>query len=312
MSTDCYFQTAKCQIWFKLLYMKIIFPLVLILQLCLGLAQAKEHFFVQPGTQFHQVDVEEMGRSYELLVTLPGSYSSSPDRHYPVIFLTDAQWDMALVTNILGKLNYDNHLHEMIIVGISYPGKDAKYDQLRLLDMTPVEIPGVSGSGSADAFLETIEKVFIPLIEKKYRVDASVRALGGVSLGGAFSLYAAMKKPELFKRYIAISPGVIVGDEYLFKYEATYSKTHDSLPVRLFTTYGEDEYPLFREPIVRFQKILEEREYKDLSLRNHSVEEGRHGSVAIEGWMHGLLWVFKDQRTGKPDPLKAMFDEMER
>lgn len=273
-----------------------------------NIAVASEHFFVAPGTQFHQVHSEKTGRDYTLLVTLPESYQVDTERQYPVIFLTDAQWDMALVTNILGKLNYDNHLHEMIIVGISYPGKDADYGQLRLRDMSPVVIPDIPGSGSADTFLNTIETQFMPLIEKRYRVDPNIRVLGGVSLGGAFALYAALKKPDLFKRYIAISPGVIIGDGYLFDLEMSYSKINKSFPVRLFTTYGEDEYPLFKDPIIEFQNILEKRQYDNFSLRNHSVEEGRHGSVAIEGWMHGLLWVFKDQRTGKDDPLKAMFE----
>lgn len=272
---------------------------------------SSEHFFVAPGTQFHQLHSEATGRTYELLVTLPGSYETDKERHYPVVFLTDAQWDMALVTNILGKLNYDNHLHEMILVGISYPGQDADYGQLRLKDMSPLPIPDLAGSGSAETFLATIEKQFIPFIEKQYRVDSSIRALGGVSLGGAFSLYAALKKPELFQRYIAISPGVIVSDGYLFELEKSYFKSHKSLPVRLFTTYGEDEYPRFKDPIIKFQDTLEKRQYADLSLRNHSVEEGRHGSVAVEGWLHGLLWVFRDQRTGKEDPLKAMFDAMD-
>ncbi len=272
---------------------------------------SSEHFFVAPGTQFHQLHSEKTGRDYELLVTLPSSYQTDKERHYPVIFLTDAQWDMALVTNILGKLNYDNHLHEMILVGISYPGKDADYGQLRLKDMSPLPIPDVADSGSAEAFLNTIESQFIPHIENHYRVDPSIRALGGVSLGGAFSLYVALKKPELFQRYIAISPAVIVGDGYLFELEKSYSQTHKSLPVRLFTTYGEDEYPLFKDPIIKFQTILENRLYANLHLRNHSMEEGRHGSIAVEGWLHGLLWVFKDQRTGKEDPLKAMFDSME-
>ncbi|MBX2849427.1 MAG: hypothetical protein KTR16_13970 [Acidiferrobacterales bacterium] len=270
---------------------------------------AVEHYFVAPGTQFHQVYSEKTKRNYELLVTLPSSYSHSPDRRYPVVFLTDAQWDMALVTNVLGKLNYDNHLHEMIIVGISYPGKDAKYDQLRLKDMTPV--PPLSGSqktSPADVFLDIIESQFIPLIEKKYRIDPEVRAFGGVSLGGAFALYAALKKPGLFKRYIAISPAVIMGDNYLLEYEASYFKRHKSLPIRLFVTYGEDEYPLFIDPIKKIQNIIQTRNYKGLALRNHSVEEGRHGSVAIEGWMHGLLWVFADKRTGKADPLKAILE----
>ncbi len=275
------------------------------------LGAAPAHYFVAPGTEFHQVHSEATGRDYELLVTLPASYEENSDQRYPVLYLTDAQWDMALVTSVLGKLNYDNHLHEMIIVGISYPGENARYDQLRLLDMTPIALPGTPGSGSADAFLNTIEQQFIPLIERTYRVDTKVRAFGGVSLGGAFSLYAAFEKPGLFSRYIAISPGVIVGDEYLFDYEQKYSTKNDAFPVRLFITYGEDEYPLFRDPIIRFQKTLERRNYADFSLRNHSVEEGRHGSVAIEGWMHGLLWVFKDKRTGKPDPLKAMFDTRE-
>lgn len=62
-----------------------------------------------------------------------------------------------------------------------------------------------SSSGHAAEFLQTIETVIMPFIEREYRADPSCRVMAGASLGGLFTLYAIYTKPELFKRRSARS-----------------------------------------------------------------------------------------------------------
>jgi len=48
----------------------------------------------------------------------------------------------------------------------------------------------------------------LPRVEADYRVDASRRFIGGVSMGGMGSLRMAFKRPTLFRAVIAFEPGI--------------------------------------------------------------------------------------------------------
>lgn len=269
---------------------------------------ARDHYFVPPGAEIISLASEHTGRDYELLVALPGSYQESPEKRYPTLYLTDAQWDMALVSSIIGKLNYDKALPEIIVVGITYPGANADYGKLRERDLAPTKVEAVNPhSGDAMLFLQFIEETVIPRIESDYRADPEARALGGVSLGGLFSLYAMYEKPQLFRRHIAISPATPWDLGYIFRRDNEYAASSDSLPARLFVAYGGGEYVPYREAVVRYQEKLAAREYQGLELLNWAVEGERHGGVAVEGWIRGLRWVFKDITPELPGPLEDHF-----
>lgn len=281
--------------------------LLLLLVPC-SLMTAQDHFDVRKDTEFLQMHSEQTGRDYTLLVNLPSSYAENPDKSYPILYYTDAQWDAGLITGILGKCNYDRTLPEIILVGISYPAPDANYDKLRSWDFTPVPAEGENPdrNGGGRKFLNWIVEDMIPHIETKYRVDSNARALGGVSLGGFFSLYAMYEHPDLFKRVISISPAVIIDRGYVFRQDKAFAATHNAFDARLFVCYGSGEYYTYSDPIALYQKTVADRHYQGLELLTMKVEGARHGSVALEGWTRGLWWVFKDVTPDRPGPIEEL------
>ena len=268
----------------------------------------EDRHFVLTNTQYIQLTSKLTNRNHELIVMLPGSYDSSPDKQYPVLYFLDAYWDLPLLNSIHGQLAWDNIIPELIMVGFSYPGQNANYDDLRARDFTPTKVISTNpDSGNAKKFLQFIEKSVIPRIESDFRVKKDERALAGSSLGGLFTLYTMYEKPGLFKRLIAISPAAGWGDEYLFKRDDAYAKKNKKLSARLFLSLGGAEYHVFRDPIIAFQEKIAAQKYKGLNLLNYTIEGERHGGVKAEGYSRGLRWVFKDIAPTGPSGLEGLY-----
>lgn len=274
---------------------------------------AQEHFQVNKGTEFVQMHSKQTGRDYTLLINLPQSYADNPDKKYPILYYTDAQWDASLISPILGKCNYDRTLPEVILVGISYPDPNANYDALRSWDLTPTKEEGARAAitGGGPKFLKWITEDLIPTVETKYRVDPEKRAWGGVSLGGFYALYVLYERPDLFKRVISISPAVIIDKGFTFRQDKAYAAKQSELDARLYVCYGSGEYDKYSAPIALYQKTVAEREYQGMELLTERIEGARHGSVAVEGWMHGMWWAFEDITPDVPGPLEEMLKGLE-
>lgn len=67
-------------------------------------------------------------------------------------------------------------------------------------------------TGGADAFLEVIATRIQAAVHTRWRVDASRETLMGHSFGGLFALHAALTRPALFDRAVAVSPSIWFGD----------------------------------------------------------------------------------------------------
>jgi predicted alpha/beta superfamily hydrolase len=257
--------------------------------------------FVLNNTQIVPIHSKVTGRDHELVVVLPASYASNPDKKYPVLYYLDAYWDTPLLASTYGNLIFDNLVPEFIMVGLSYPST-ANYDQERRTDYTFTADGPHSGKG--DLFLDFIKKEAAPLIEEKFRAKNSDRVLSGNSLGGLFTITAAYKAPEFFSGYIAISPAVGWDHEAVAKLDESYAKKHKELNGRMFISYGTTEYGAFREPIIQFQKQLAAREYLGLGLLNYSMEGLDHTSVKGDGYVRGLMWVWKLKKPAGPSGLE--------
>lgn len=274
---------------------------------------AQDHFDAPRGTEFLSLHSEQTGRDYTLLVNLPPSYEPGTNKKYPILYYTDAQWDVSLLHNILGKCYYDRTLPEIITVGISYPDPHANYGKLREWDLTPAkeDRPGGENRGGGPQFLEWVVDDLVPFVESKYPVDPDARAWGGVSLGGFFALYLMYEESELFDRIISISPAIIVDRGHTFRQDQAFAASNDTLETRLFVCYGTEEYHKFSDPIAQYQKTISGRGYKGLELRNWQVEGARHGSVAMDGWTRGLWWAFKDITPDLPGPLEDTLKDVD-
>lgn len=173
-----------------------------------------------PNSQLRALPRNAAGRQYLLHVSVPASYAKETGRRYPVVYVTDGYWDFVKMDAIRGALVYDKYVPEFIVVGLGYVGENLDYGDLRRWELSPVPFGGggPAASGHAADFLKTIETEIIPLIEREYRVDSSHRVLAGASLGGLFTLHAMYTKPDLFSGYIAATPAVVLGDDWLFGY----------------------------------------------------------------------------------------------
>lgn len=240
------------------------------------------------NTEVRALHSAETGRDYALYVYLPSRLE--PGRRYPVLYLLDAQWDFKLLASIQGGLLYDRFVPDVIVVGITYPGANARYDSLRAIDYTPAASPSNPGSGGGSKFLAFLERELIPYVEATYPADPARRGLMGSSLGGLFTLYALFSRPALFSRYAAASPAVTYADRGAFADEAAYAATHADLPARLYVAVGGEE-PL-SGPVQELARTLRARGYPNLRFESRVIEGERHSGNKPEAFNRGLRFLY--------------------
>jgi predicted alpha/beta superfamily hydrolase len=230
--------------------------------------------------------------SHQLHVGLPASYTKETSRRYPVVFVTDGYWDFVKISAIEGGLVYDKVAPEFITVGIGYAGENLDYGKMRAWELSPVPMGNSETSGHAADFLRTIETEIIPFIEHEYRADPKHRVMAGASLGGLFTLYAMYTKPDLFEGYIAATPAVVVGNDWLFGYEEAFAKSGRAINARLFVSGGGNESPNFLGGIKRFDQRIASRNYPGITYQFRIIDGERHAGMQFESYTRGLRFVF--------------------
>ncbi len=268
-----------------------------LLALCCAVATAASAAlppYVLPNSEMRALPVNAAGRHYLLHIGLPGNYAKQPNKRYPVVYVTDAYWDFVKITAFEGSLVYDKVVPEFITVGLGYVGDHLDYGDLRRWELSPVPFGdgGPEKSGHAADFLKTIETEIIPLIEREYRADPAHRILAGASLGGLFTLYTMYTKPDLFSGYIAATPAVVLGNDWLFGYENDFVKAGRTLKARLFMAGGANESPGFLGGIRRFDQLIVSRKYPELAYQFREIENERHAGMQHEAYVRGLQFVF--------------------
>ncbi len=247
-----------------------------------------------PNSQLRALPRNAAGRQYLLHVSVPASYAKETGRRYPVVYVTDGYWDFVKMDAIRGALVYDKYVPEFIVVGLGYVGENLDYGDLRRWELSPVPFGGggPAASGHAADFLKTIETEIIPLIEREYRVDSSHRVLAGASLGGLFTLHAMYTKPDLFSGYIAATPAVVLGDDWLFGYEEAFAKSGRALKTRLFVSGGGNESPGYLGGIKRFNERILARKSPELAYEFRLIDGERHAGMQFDSYVRGLIFVF--------------------
>lgn len=239
------------------------------------------------GSEIRTLKSDETGRSYDLYIRRPNGPDGSK---YPVLFVLDGQWDFKLLDSVWGGLYYDKFVPDMIIVGITYSGKNPNYDELRAMDYTPTQNAAVKGSGDAPRFLAFIKNRVMPLVELNYGGDPARRILMGSSYGGLFTLYTMLTEPDLFYGYVAASPAVSYDNNFTFALEKKYAEIHKSLPVRAFVSVGDQEE--LTQPVKDWIQVIIGRNYTGLKIESRVIDGERHAGNKPEAFNRGLRFVF--------------------
>lgn len=248
------------------------------------------------------------GNTYPIKIALPGSYYTT-DKTYPVVYMLDAYSSFGIVTEMARLLASDKELPELILVGISSEGGSKEFIYNRSRDYTPTKILEenlpetlrslIPTSGGGEKFLEFIKKELIPFVESKYRFKPDDRTLAGHSLGGLFVFYSLFYNPELFNRFVAVSPALLWDHNYILNQEEEFSKKNKSLNAVVYSAVGSKEDETIIAPWKQFISKMEEKNYTGLNLKTEIAKDETHYTIIPYIITHGLKSVFSGDQTQK-------------
>lgn len=246
-------------------------------------------------------------RGYQVFVALPPSYAREPQRKYPVLYVTDADYAFPIIRQINRRLNLDgSRIEEFILVGLSYAkGEDGAVSRRR--DYTPTPngpstAPSGAIHGQGQAYQTYLRDQVKPFIANRYRTDPARTLFLGHSYGSLLGAQILFTEPGLFSGYVLGSPSLWYDKRHTLGLEASYAAKNRDLPAKVFLYVGE--YEALRKGDRRYsqsvdmvadnqalEKALKDRKYPNLSLKSVVLNDEDHLTVAPRGFTQGLRYL---------------------
>ena len=264
--------------------------------------------YALPNTEVRQIQSATNNAVYQLFIATPTDYATA-GKTYPVVYMLDADYSFALTRNVVQHFTERGKLPEMILVAIAYPGAadDMEvYSSNRKRDYTPSASlaigdssaqDGQNGQGGAEHFRTFIADEVIPYIEAHYPVSND-RTFIGHSYGGLFGSYVLLTQPELFKRYVIVSPSLWFDNGLMLRVEehAVSSRpiqAHAYFAIGALETRTTTGAPMVQD-LKQFTNKLEARRNSGLKVTLDVRAGETHESIFLGAVTRGLLTVFED------------------
>lgn len=232
----------------------------------------------------------------QLRVYLPPDYGRS-QRHYPVLYMFDAQNLFDDATSYAGEWGVDESLDRLaredgfaaIVVGIDH-GNDRRIHEL--IPYWNVRFLPNMGTG----FVEDLVRTVKPFIDANYRTrpGRADTAILGSSLGGLSADYAIHRYPEVFSKAGVFSPAYWVSEQPFRM--ATQAPLPMDSRVYLYMggKEGEEAVPL----VHRMEQVLRMHPGGPGNVTLRVVPDAEHNETAWrEAFPVAVRWLF-----GLPGP----------
>src|SRR5690606_23528390 len=148
---------------------------------------------------------------------------------YPVIYLLDGSLDEDFIhiTGIVqfGSFSWINMIPESIVVGIGNVDRKRDFTYPSSNELDKKDFPT---SGRSEVFIQFLQKELQPFIDSKLRTNDS-KTIIGQSLGGLLVTEILFQHPDLFDKYIIVSPSLWWDNENLLDFEPSTYKTEKSI-----------------------------------------------------------------------------------
>lgn len=236
-------------------------------------------------------------------VYLPPTYVENTEARFGVLYMHDAQNLFSPATAFGGNewkvdetmdaAAEDGSIRESIVVGVENTA--ARIDEL-----TPTSDP-TYGGGEADLYLSMIVDELKPMVDKDFRTIPAREqtAIMGSSLGGLVSVYAGVRRADVFGLVGAMSPStwwdgtVILG-------EVDSTPTRAARPLRVYIDSGDsgsssDDVTNTTELAARYRKVG----YTDNKDLLHVVQTGAEHSEIY--WAARLPAALRFLLGARPD-----------
>jgi predicted alpha/beta superfamily hydrolase len=212
-----------------------------------------------------------LGRSRTIRIWLPVDLGKDGRRH-PVLYLQDGQNLFDAATSFAGEWGIDEALSALatgpgspgdwIVVGVDNGGSE------RLAEYSPFVDPRIRDP-LGEAYVDFLADELKPWVDSNYPTLAGRghTAIGGSSMGGLISLYAAWRRPETFSRVLCMSSAFWIGGNAL---RALIAERGIPPGLRVYLDVGgaEGGLPAERDAMVRDSRDMAE------TLRAAGLPEG--------------------------------------
>lgn len=248
----------------------------------------------------HTIESSNLNEQRTVVVQLPKSYQTQPNKRYPVIFRLDGAGNLPLINAVLERLQENDQAPEVIVVAIESTN--------RLRDFYPTvnkEPQGPVGEGGGAAkFLAFVEQELMPLVNKQYRTH-DYRVIAGASAAGVFTLYAMQADPELFQAHIAYSPAVWWNYGAPAKSLNTFVTKAKSINSYVYMNIGE-EAGIMRERYDDMQQTMQNSKVQNLRFKSDAFAGVSHNLTSAAGAFNAYHGLF----LSKQMPLSALGDDV--
>lgn len=260
-----------------------------------------------PDSEVWDVPDPVSRRGYQVFVALPPSYAKEPQRRFPVLYVTDADYAFPIIRQINRRLNLDGpKVEEFILVGLSYAkGEDGAVSRRR--DYTPTPngpstAPAGAVHGQGPAYQAYLRDQVKPFIAARYRTDPARALFLGHSYGSLLGAQILFTEPNLFSGYILGSPSLWYDKRHTLELESRYAARNSDLKAKVYLYVGA--YEALRKGDRRYSQTvdmvadnraletaLRGRKYPSLNLKSVVLDDEDHLSVAPRGFTQGLKYL---------------------
>ena len=266
------------------------------------------------GTQVFDVRDPASGIAYQVFVSLPPSYAVEPQRRYPVVYVTDADYGFPMLRAIGRRMNGEGpRIEEFILVGLSYgTGEDPMASRRR--DYTPTA-NGASGApagaihGQSLRYRDYLRDVVLPFVESRVRAKPKQRVYVGHSYGGLLGAQILMTQPDMFSDYVLGSPSFWFDRKYLLREAPALLGKQGAINADVYMYVGEFEArrvgdKRYQQEVdmvadnAAFAALLRGRDFAGLRLQSDVLADEDHLSVAPRGFTKGLLHTLAASASG--------------
>lgn len=268
----------------------IISALLLVMQVADPIQVSRQDPVVLPDAHSLVLWTKEGGKGYRVYVALPPGYSDSTKR-YPVLYTLDAHAGFALLAQTYRLLRVDPSTPDVVLVGIGYDESGPERQTRRMRDLTPTRAAFDADTGGGAAFIAFLRDTVIPYVDATYRT-LDDRGIHGHSLGGVFALYALLRHPDIFSRYIISSPSLWWDDAVMLEYAASPAPGRPS-GRSVFLSVGAAEAEDMRAHFRPFVESLRGPAHTGLTVTAEVLADEDHLSVFGPAFVRGLRAVYR-------------------
>lgn len=176
----------------------------------------------------------------------------------------------------------------VILVGIAY--RDAlNTGDLRKKDFTPAFGRAPNRTGGADAFLGVLRDELIPYAEAHLPIAPGERGLAGHSYAGLFAAYALAQQPDLFDRYLIMSPALWFDDGKIYDVALAPADHARTAFIAADTPRGETRSDMANDMLRLNERLLAQ---PNLSVSHALILGESHNGMVAPAAQRGLLALY--------------------